>query len=31
LDLPDIITHDAGTNFASDYFRSEARSFGIVC
>jgi hypothetical protein len=28
---PDIITHDAGTNFASNEFRSEARMMGITC
>lgn len=28
---PDIIRHDAGTNFASQEFRSEARVMGIEC
>jgi hypothetical protein len=28
---PDIITHDAGTNFASTEFKSEARLMGIMC
>src|SRR6266516_5383117 len=28
---PDIITHDAGTNFASVEFRNEAKLLGIVC
>ena len=28
---PDIITHDAGTNFASTEFKSEAKIKGITC
>lgn len=28
---PDIITHDAGTNFASTEFRNEAKMMGITC
>jgi len=28
---PDIITHDAGTNFASVEFKSEAKIMGITC
>ena len=28
---PDIITHDAGTNFASADFKSEAKIIGITC
>ncbi|KAF7578904.1 hypothetical protein PtrM4_031440 [Pyrenophora tritici-repentis] len=28
---PDIVTHDAGTNFASVEFRSEAKIMGITC
>jgi hypothetical protein len=28
---PDIITHDAGTNFASAKFKSEAKIMGITC
>ena len=28
---PDIIAHDAGTNFASNEFRAEARIMGITC
>ena len=31
LGPPDIITHDAGTNFASKEFRSEAKIMGITC
>ncbi|KAF1934823.1 hypothetical protein EJ02DRAFT_460893, partial [Clathrospora elynae] len=28
---PDILTHDAGTNFASAEFRAEAKIMGITC
>ena len=28
---PDIITHDAGTNFASAEFRAEAKIMGVTC
>lgn len=28
---PDIVTHDAGTNFASFEFRNEAKMLGIAC
>ncbi|KAF7577809.1 hypothetical protein PtrM4_020490 [Pyrenophora tritici-repentis] len=28
---PDIITHDAGTNFASTEFRAEAKIMGVTC
>ncbi|KAF2025958.1 hypothetical protein EK21DRAFT_103538 [Setomelanomma holmii] len=28
---PDIITHDAGTNFASAEFRAEAKIIGVTC
>ncbi|KAI0993172.1 hypothetical protein K3495_g15012, partial [Podosphaera aphanis] len=28
---PDVITHDAGTNFSSVEFRNEARILGITC
>ena len=28
---PDIITHDAGTNFASVEFRAEAKIMGVTC
>ncbi|KAI0994393.1 hypothetical protein K3495_g13789 [Podosphaera aphanis] len=28
---PDIVTHDAGTNFASHEFRNEAKMMGITC
>ncbi|KAF2022610.1 hypothetical protein EK21DRAFT_119577 [Setomelanomma holmii] len=28
---PDIITHDAGTNFASAEFRTEAKIMGVTC
>ena len=28
---PDILTHDAGTNFASVEFRTEAKIIGVTC
>ncbi|KJZ70393.1 hypothetical protein HIM_10197 [Hirsutella minnesotensis 3608] len=31
LGPPDVITHDAGTNFASSEFQAEAKLMGITC
>ncbi|KJZ72869.1 hypothetical protein HIM_07813 [Hirsutella minnesotensis 3608] len=31
LGPPDVITHDAGTNFASSEFQAEAKLLGITC
>lgn len=31
LGPPDVVTHDSGTNFASQEFRAEAKSMGISC
>ena len=31
LGPPDVLTHDAGTNFAASEFRAEAKLVGITC